>query len=117
MCSAAPTLKRRAEFLHAAAKGRKLARPGFVLQVVRTAPGAPLRVGYTASRKVGNAVIRNRARRRLREAIRLSLAGRTPDCAEPGTDIVVIARHDTAEIAFARLRDGLAQALAGMLRP
>ena len=117
MSSPVPTLKRRAEFLRAAAKGRKLARPGFVLQVVRTAPGDPVRVGYTASRKVGNSVIRNRARRRLREALRLGLTVRDFGPAEPGADIVVIARHDTAAIDFARLRDGLAQALAGMLRP
>lgn len=107
------TLKRRAEFLHAAAKGRKVARPGFVLQLVRTAPGAPLRVGYTASRKIGNSVIRNRARRRLREAVRASLA----EAGLGGADIVLIARHDTARIEFRRLRDGIAQALAGMLCP
>lgn len=94
------TLPRRADFLRAAAQGRKLARPGFVVQILPTAPEAPLRVGYTASRKVGNAVQRNRARRRLRAMLRLELEDR----AATGADLVLIARKDTATIDFATLR-------------
>ena len=105
------TLKRRAEFLHAAAQGRKSARPGFVLQVVKTSSESPLRTGFTASRKVGNAVARNRARRRLREAVRLSLAGTSVT----GADIVLIARHDTAALRFSVLRESFMETLARML--
>lgn len=105
------TLKRRAEFLHAAARGKKLARPGFVLQVVKAEPEAKLRVGFTASRKVGNAVARNRARRRLREMVRLTLAGSSLT----GADLVLIARHDTVRIGFAALCGSFAETLERML--
>lgn len=101
------TLPRRADFLRAAAHGRKLARPGFVVQILPTTTEAPLRVGFTASRKVGNAVHRNRARRRLRAMLRLELEGR----AIVGTDLVLIARKDTASIDFATLRTQLAAVL------
>lgn len=94
------TLPKRSDFLNAAARGRKFARPGFVVQVVQTSPQAPLRIGFTASRKVGNAVHRNRARRRLRALLRLALDQRTL----AGADIVMIARKDTGEIAFDRMR-------------
>ena len=70
-------LKKRPEFLAVAGTRRKHVTPGLILQVrrhddrQRPAPGEPpIRVGLTASRKVGNAVVRNRARRRLREAAR-----------------------------------------------
>jgi len=66
-----------------------------------------VRVGFTASRKVGNAVVRNRAKRRLRAAAArmLSAEGR------PGTDYVLIARATTAERPFAALVDDLETAL------
>jgi ribonuclease P protein component len=103
------TFKRRAEFLALAARGRKIARPGFVMQALRDgAPDQALRVGYTATKKLGNAVARNRARRRLKEAARLTLAGR--DLA--GLKLVLICRQDTATLPFARLTAGLAAALA-----
>lgn len=86
-------LKRRADFLRVAALRRKWAMPGLVLQV---APNpldgtARPRIGFTASRKVGGAVQRNRARRRLREAVRAVLAAH----AKHGLDYVVIAREQT----------------------
>ncbi len=101
------TLKRRAEFLRMA-RGRKLARPGFVMQLRRTGETTPLRIGYTATRKIGNAVHRNLARRRLREAARLTLgpAGLT------GLELVLVCRHDTAMLPFDALCDGLRAALA-----
>ena len=96
-------LKRRAEFLQVAAANRKWVAPGLILQVRRQpsteseshdAPRAaalePVRVGFTASRKVGNAVARNRARRRLRSVAREVLSH-----AEPGNDFVLIARPAT----------------------
>lgn len=97
-------LPKRADFLRAAARGRKIARPGFVIQVLRTEPDATPRIGFTASRKVGNAVQRNRARRRLRAMVRLELAERAmAGRAIAGADLVLIARKDTAGIDFAAL--------------
>jgi ribonuclease P protein component len=66
-----------------------------------------VRVGFTASRKVGNAVVRNRAKRRLRAAADRIL----PDGGKPGTDYVLIARSVTAERTFAALLGDLAAAL------
>jgi ribonuclease P protein component len=72
------TLAGGADFL-AAARGRRQARPGFTLQARRRgddeAAASPVRVGFTCSRKVGNAVARNRAKRRLRAAARAVLPG------------------------------------------
>ena len=104
-------LLRRADFLRAA-RGVKAATPGLVLQVRRRSPdetGADdrPRVGYTASRKVGNAVIRNRARRRLRSAVTDVLSAR----AQPGHDYVLIARAATAERPYDELLADLARAI------
>ena len=65
------------------------------------------RVGFTASRKVGNAVVRNRARRRLKALAEAILARQ----AKPDRDYVLIARHNTATLPFAALEAGLVQAL------
>ncbi len=110
-------LKQRREFLQVAAARRKWAAPGLVLQARvrgerdRPAPGraAPpdIRVGFTASRKVGGAVIRNRARRRLRQAVRQVM----PDHAAPGQDYVVIARATTVRRRFSDLVNDLEMAL------
>ncbi len=102
------TLKRRAAFLRLASKGKKIARPSFVLQVLRSETDAPLTVGYTATKKLGNAVARNRAKRRLREAARLTLAGHDLR----GVELVLIGRQETATIPFPVLCDNLRQALA-----
>ena len=93
------TLKKRADFL-AAARARRKPMPGFVLQARQRATGEAIRVGYTCSKKVGNAVARNRAKRRLREAARAVL----PRHGRPGWDYVLIGRRETtATIPFARL--------------
>jgi ribonuclease P protein component len=101
-------LKRRAEFLRAAQKGRKAAMPGLVLQVLPRGDDAPLRVGFTVTKKVGNAVVRNRVRRRLREVARLLL----PALGLRGADLVLIGRDATRTRDFARLGDDLRRALA-----
>ncbi len=101
------TFKRRADFLRLAARGRKLARPGFVLQILQIGSDAPLCVGFTATKKIGNAVARNRARRRLKEAARLELAAINLT----GVELVLICRQDTASLPFTQLRDGLRSAV------
>jgi len=106
MPAAPPRLKRRAEFLRVAAKGRKAAVHGLVLQDMARGDDAPARVGFTVTRKVGNAVVRNRTRRRLKEAARL-LEARLP----AGHDLVLIGRDGTRARPFALLMDDLLRAL------
>ena len=114
-------LKRRAEFLQVAAANRKWVAPGLILQVrrqpstasenqdaTRAAALEPVRVGFTASRKVGNAVARNRARRRLRSVAREVLSH-----AEPGNDFVLIARPATLDRDYQALVTDL---VAGLKR-
>jgi ribonuclease P protein component len=104
-------LKRRAEFLRAAAKGRKVATHGLVLQALlqpsTDGESGPARIGFTVTKKVGNAVVRNRTRRRLKEAARLELAEHSVS----GVDLVVIGREATRGRDFLDLRDDLRRAL------
>jgi len=97
-------LKRRREFL-AVAKGRKAGSTGLGLQARRRAPGEAesgdlLRLGFTCSKKVGNAVKRNRARRRLK-AVAAEIA---PKFGRPGCDYVLIGRRATIDYPFDRLK-------------
>jgi ribonuclease P protein component len=103
-------LKKRAEFLTVAGKGRKWTTPGLILQALPPPPGADgkaaPRVGFTASRRVGMAVERNRARRRLKVAAQRLIAAH----GAPG-DYVVIARGATVRRDFAALLGDLETAL------
>ena len=100
-------LTRRAEFLRAAAKGRKAPMPGLVLQALPRDDQDPARLGFTVTKKIGNAVIRNRTRRRLKEAARLVLAG--PPVS--GVDLVLIGREATRDRDFPALQQDLRRAL------
>lgn len=100
-------LKRRAEFLHAASAGRKAAVGGVVLQVLARADDGPARLGFTVTKKVGNAVIRNRTRRRLKEAAMLLLREKPVT----GADLVLIGRDSTRKRNFKALQDDLRKAL------
>ena len=108
-------LKQRSEFLRVAAARRKWVAPGLILQAaprpaLEGSDAAPFRIGYTASRKVGNAVARNRARRRLRAAV----AEIMPARASPGCDYVLIARARTVDRRFADLVIDLETAFDGL---
>jgi len=135
MQQAPQRLKRRHEFLQVARAGRKWATPGLVLQVFdrhavtrpnardsggdhrlddRTKKGAcnpadesNIRVGFTVTRKVGGAVVRNRTRRRLRAAVETVM----PTHAAPGRDYVVIGRAGTNARPFTALIGDLETAL------
>jgi ribonuclease P protein component len=102
-----PRLKRRAEFLRVAGSGRKAATHGVVLQVLLRDDDAPARLGFTVTKRVGNAVVRNRTKRRLREAARILLAERPVQ----GADLVLIGRDATRGRPFAQLVDDLRRAL------
>ncbi len=102
-----PHLARRSEFLKVAATRRKWAAPGLVLQLLIREDATGPRVGYTASKKVGNSVARNRARRRLRAAVAEVAVGRVRD----DVDFVVIAREATVDRPWADLLADLDQAL------
>jgi ribonuclease P protein component len=99
-------LKQRSDFV-AANTGAKVHGAGFVLQMRERSEGGPARVGFTVSRKVGNAVERNRVRRRLREVVRLAAEGRIP----AGRDYVLVGRRAALELPFERLVADLSGAL------
>lgn len=105
-------LKRRAEFLRVASKGRKAPMQGVVLQALKRDDDAPARLGFTVTKKVGNAVIRNRTRRRLKEAARLLLANREL-AGHPltGVDLVLIGRDGTRKRNFLSLQRDITRAL------
>ena len=108
-------LKQRSDFLRVAASGRKQVRPGVVLQVeytptdIRPEPDSKeIRVGFTVTRKIGKAVVRNKARRRLRAAADDTLR----DYGKPGFDYVLIGRRTTLTHPYKKLVLELRSALA-----
>ena len=100
-------MKTRPQFL-AAAKGAYRAHGAVVVQVRDRQDGeAVIRAGFTATKKIGGAVVRNRAKRRLREAARLLL----PSFGRPGHDYVFVARDGTPGRDWGRLLDDVKSAL------
>ena len=100
-------LRQRADFI-ATASGAKAHATGFVLQSRERRDQAPPRVGYTVSKKVGDAVERNRVRRRLREVVRVAGA----DGLHAGRDYVLVGRRAALDLAFERLVDDMSAALS-----
>ena len=101
-------LRKRPDFLAAAASGLSQARGAVVVQARdRADEFSHIRVGFTATKRIGGAVVRNRAKRRLREAARalVPLHGR------PGHDYVFVARAGTPGRPWARLLDDVKSAL------
>jgi ribonuclease P protein component len=108
-------LRKRSQFLAVASSGKKWVAPAFILQIGPAhQPGDSLRggavhFGLTASRKVGNAVTRNRSRRRLR-----ALAAELLPHALSTHDYVLIARDTTATHDFARMREDMIKGMKRM---
>lgn len=104
-------LKRRRDFL-AAQRAPSRATKGAVVQVRSRGDDAPARVGFTVTKKLGGAVVRNRIRRRLKEAVRLSLRDRL----RAGRDYVFIGRASGLNRPFEALRADLLDAIGKLER-
>jgi ribonuclease P protein component len=105
-------LRRRTDF-RAAAAGLRASVGAFVVQARRRAEAGPVRIGFTVSRQVGNAVERNRVKRRLREMVRLSQGGGMHD----GHDYVLIGRRAALAAPFGQMRQELDAALGRIHDP
>lgn len=102
-------LKKRKDFIRVASQGQKMVTSGLILQAARnlSAEDGSSRLGYTATKKIGKAHLRNRTKRRLRAAVREVFPGHL----RPGTDYVLIGRYNTAAIDFIELKKNMAWAL------
>ena len=100
------TIPSRAGFLAARSNGEKALSRGIVIQAIENG-SSQWRIGLTATKKIGNAVTRNRARRRMRALARSYLG----PLAQPGTDYVLIARRDTINADWQDMAKGLQKAI------
>lgn len=99
-------LRKRAQFLFVR-RGVRAVRPNVLIEARRRSDAGPPGAGFTASKKVGGAVLRNRARRRLREAARQLL----PELGLPGVDYVFVAQPQTPDAPWEALLDDIRNAL------
>lgn len=102
-------LKKRKDFVRVASHGHKMVTSGLILQAAQTlsADKDSARLGYTATKKIGKAHVRNRTKRRLRAAVREIF----PNHTRAGTDYVLIGRYNTKDCDFAELKKNMAWAL------
>jgi ribonuclease P protein component len=105
-------LKRRGQFLAVAGTQCRYVAAAFVLQAGPLGVPGEIGIGFTASRRIGNAVARNRARRRLRAAVDAIL----PGAAKPGYDYVLVARPAILTCPFNLVVSDLASAFARVVR-
>ena len=101
-------LRKRAEFL-AVRAGEKRRGRLFLLEALKRPDSDASRIGITVTKKVGNAVVRNRVRRRIKEAMRVHVA----DDMAPGSDYVIVARRDVLAVPFQTLTAELARRIRG----
>lgn len=109
--SSANRVRKRAEYLEIQAGGHRVSGDCLVFILQRREAGAPVRLGITASRKIGNAVERNRARRLIREAFRAVFAE-----LPAGLDLVVIVRRPLGERKMQAILDEWRRALPRIRR-
>ena len=93
------TIKKRSEFVRVSRNGTRAKTPTIVVICLRDESRSDFKVGYTASKKVGNAVVRNKAKRRLRSLVAISI----PEF-PPGHSFVFIATANTATSDFLTLQ-------------
>lgn len=106
--NALETMRRRQDFVAASRDGVKIGGPLIALQMRdRSEPETSPRVGFTATKRVGGAVERNRMKRRMRAAVRETLSA----TAKPGCDYVLVARRAVLDASFERLKRDLAEAV------
>ncbi len=108
MGSGPERLLKRAQFL-AVRRGEKRRGRLFLMEVLDRGDDRPPRVGYTVTTKVGNAAVRNRVRRRLKEAVRTHAAA---DMA-PGNDYVIVGRIEALAAPFGQLKAELSRRMRG----
>lgn len=101
-------IKKRKDFVRAAKNGEKVVTTSVILQAARSLSPTPIaaKFGFTTTKKIGHAVVRNRARRRMRAAVRELYS-----CAQGNTEYVLIGRNNTATCDFAILTRDLKYAL------
>ncbi len=100
-------LTQRKDFILASQSPHVWKRPYFVLQIRSDTNHTSPRIGFTVTKRQGNAVIRNRIKRRLKEAVRLQCA----DIVRPNTDYVFIGRKDAMKLEFEKLQFEVIQAI------